>query len=149
MTSLRVRRRLRRLWPRHSGECNVDAEFTAFGFHKVEFCLGICRECVDCNDTRKTIYVFDISNMLEQIRKTFFPVLPGFRCSDRLSERRRYISRARTVATMTTAEGVRPAIRHLISRNYIEVSWFDTIKLWIICFSAIIGSAGSLSSSIT
>ena len=52
------------------GKSNINAEFLTFGFYEVELCLGVGRESVDRDAAGKTEYVFDVSDMLEKVRKT-------------------------------------------------------------------------------
>ena len=41
------------------GKCNVNTKLFTFCFNKVKLCLGIGRECVDCNNTWKFVNIFD------------------------------------------------------------------------------------------
>ena len=54
--------------PREDGyDITVASEIMA-----IQFCFGICRECIDRNHTWKTVYILNIADMLHQVWNTFF-----------------------------------------------------------------------------
>ena len=54
------------------GKSNVYSQFLALLFNKVEFCLGICRECIDGYYAGKSVNVLYVGYVLKEVGKSCF-----------------------------------------------------------------------------
>lgn len=102
----------------NGGQNGVDRKRTAFVDYKVYFPVGVGRKAVYGHNTGQLINRRNIFDMAQEVGNTFFKGRQILICQLVFFKTAMAFFNALTVATITTASGLSPAIRHFMSKNF-------------------------------